>query len=355
MDRLPLAVLDHLPDPVILVDAHRNIMAVNKAALYLLDAPRVGQDLAMSIRHPEILAAVDAAMNGEAPRDLQATLPGSPPRNVAVHAESIVEDHNPEGIAAVIVIADVTAAKRSERMRADFVANASHELRSPLSAIIGFLETVSDTARDDADARERFVEIMLRESRRMTRLIDDLLSLSRVEINEHVRPTDHVDLGHVIGHVTETLGGKARDRGLRFDIDVADRLPPVIGDEEQVVQVIHNLIDNAIKYSRADTAIGLSAKPVGRVPGRKVAGVSVAVTDQGVGIPLEMIPRLTERFFRVDEARSRSLGSTGLGLAICKHIINRHRGHLAIESVEGSGSTFTVCLPSSESGSVAGT
>jgi len=349
VDNLPIAVLHHLPDPVVLIDANRSIVAANRAANDMFESLRVGQDLALSIRHPDILAAVDAAMRGDPPRDLQATLPGSPPRNIAVHTESIdpkeIKNKDHENVAAVIILADVTAAKRSERMRVDFVANASHELRSPLSAIMGFLETLAGSAKDDPEARERFVEIMLRESRRMTRLIDDLLSLSRVEINEHVRPTGSVDIGRVIRHVTEALGVKASDRDIEIETGVADDLPAVIGDEEQVMQVVHNLIDNAIKYSSAGTSIKIAVEPISRVPGRTVPGVAVSVADQGIGIPTEIVPRLTERFFRVDAARSRELGSTGLGLAICKHIINRHRGHLAIDSVEGEGSTFTVSLP----------
>ena len=346
MTNLPFAVLDHIPDSVILIDGQRGIVAANRAAEELLDHPRIGQDMAMSVRHPDILAAVDRAMQGDQPRDLEATLPGTPPRNIAVHAERLDHDPSGLGIAAVIVISDITASKRSERMRADFVANASHELRSPLSAIIGFLETLADTAKEDAEARTRFIEIMLRESRRMTRLIDDLLSLSRVEINEHVRPTGYVDIAMVIEHVSETLTGKAQDRDIAIDTMTSAQLPMVIGEEEQLMQVLHNLVDNAIKYGNPGSRIEIEAQSVSRVPGRTSPGVSIAVRDESDGIPPEVIPRLTERFFRVDEARSRQLGSTGLGLAICKHIINRHRGHLAIDSAKGQGSTFTVFLPS---------
>lgn len=349
MSDFPAVILDHLPDAILLLDRHRGIITINRAAQDLLDRPRMGQDLALSVRHPDILSAVDQVLRGEPPRDLEATLPGSPPRNISIHAESLGPDEAESNIAAVVVITDITASKRSERMRADFVANASHELRSPLSAIIGFLETLADSARDDANARQRFVEIMLRESRRMTRLIDDLLSLSRVEINEHVRPTAKVPLPLVIDHVTQTLAVKAEGRDIRLETILPSDLPDIIGEEEQVQQVLHNLVDNAIKYGNEGSRVEIEAHTVPRVPGRLSPGVAIAIRDESPGIPSDIIPRLTERFFRVDEARSRQLGSTGLGLAICKHIINRHRGHLTIESATGVGSTFTVYLPTQPS------
>jgi len=345
MTDVPLAVLDHLPDAILLLDQHRTIIAANRAATELFDSPRIGQDLALSMRHPDILSAVDQVMRGEPPRDLEATLPGSPPRNIHVHTENLGRDAPGHDAAAILVVSDITSSKRSERMRADFVANASHELRSPLSAIIGFLETLADSARDDAEARHRFIEIMLRESRRMTRLIDDLLSLSRVEINEHVRPTAKVSVGLVMDHVAQTLAVKAEARDINLEVSAPADLPEIVGDEEQVQQVLHNLVDNAIKYGDEGSRVEIEAQPVARVPGRSLPGVAISVRDQGRGIPADLIPRLTERFFRVDEARSRQLGSTGLGLAICKHIINRHRGHLTIDSVEGEGSTFTIYLP----------
>ena len=345
MTDLPIEILDHLPDAILLLDADRNIIASNRSAEELLDRPRLGQDLALSVRQPDLLAAVDQVLRGEPPRDLEATLPGNPPRNISVHTENFGEDATDQNIAAVLVITDITASRRSERMRADFVANASHELRSPLSAIIGFLETIAGWAKDDPDAQQRFVEIMIRESQRMTRLIDDLLSLSKVEINEHVRPTSKVALELVIDHVIQTLAGRAAERDIRFDTTLPPDLPEIVGEEEQVQQVLHNLVDNAIKYGNDGSRVEIEARQVSRVPGRVSPGVAIAIRDRSPGIPQDVIPRLTERFFRVDEARSRQMGSTGLGLAICKHIINRHRGHLMIESVPGEGSTFTIYLP----------
>ncbi len=348
MQHFPKAVLDHLPDPVILIGAQRQVLDMNRAAHDMLGSGQPGQDLAIALRHPDILRAVDSVIAGGEHVSVETTLPGSPPRTVAARVEGLNAEETTEGIAAVLVITDLTALKQTERMRADFVANASHELRSPLSSIIGFLETLSGPAKDDAQARERFIGIMLREARRMTGLIDDLLSLSRVEINEHVRPTDITDIAGIIENVTETLAYKAAERGMTITVDVANDIAAVRGDSEQLVQVFQNLSDNAIKYGHENSQIHIALTSVERIPGSREGGVAVAVIDQGDGIPTESLPRLTERFYRADKARSREMGSTGLGLAICKHIISRHRGHLVIESILGKGSTFTVYLPVAE-------
>ncbi|MDF2766747.1 MAG: histidine kinase, partial [Rhodospirillales bacterium] len=211
----------------------------------------------------------------------------------------------------------------------------------------GFLETLAGPAREDAAARERFLPIMLEQAQRMARLVADLLSLSRIELHEHTPPTGHVDLAAVLGGVAEGLEMKARSRGMAIRIE-AERLWPVIGDADELAQVFQNLIDNAIKYGAPGTEVRVVAGPAeavsSRAPRRFVHGVAVAVIDRGEGIAREHLPRLTERFYRVDSARSRELGGTGLGLAIVKHIVSRHRGHLEIESAPGEGSRFTVYL-----------
>jgi two-component system phosphate regulon sensor histidine kinase PhoR len=214
-------------------------------------------------------------------------------------------------------------------MRADFIANASHELRTPLSTLIGFLETLAGPAREDTEARARFLPIMLEQARRMARLVSDLLSLSRIELHEHTPPTGRVDLTAILHGVADALEIKAKNRGMAIRIE-ADRLPPVLGDADELAQVFQNLIDNAVKYGSRNSEVRVMAGP--------------AEVDRGEGIPREHLPRLTERFYRVDSARSRELGGTGLGLAIVKHIVNRHRGHLEIESAPGEGSRFTVYL-----------
>jgi two-component system phosphate regulon sensor histidine kinase PhoR len=237
-------------------------------------------------------------------------------------------------------------------MRADFVANASHELRTPLSSLLGFIETLRGPARDDPEARERFLAIMHEQATRMARLVDDLLSLSRIEMNEHVPPTGRVDVADALRRAVDTLLLKAAARGMRIEIDAPADLPPVTGEADEIAQVLQNLIDNAIKYGRPNStvrvAVGRSnrALPGGSGGGDATAGeesaIAVSVRDEGEGIARQHLPRLTERFYRVDTARSRAAGGTGLGLAIVKHIMNRHRGALEIDSELGRGSTFTV-------------
>ena len=234
-------------------------------------------------------------------------------------------------------------------MRADFVANASHEIRTPLATLMGFIETLQGSARDDPAARERFLAIMDQHSKRMARLVEDLLSLSRIEMNEHTPPTEAVPLSSMLANVHNTLAWQAEKRGVTVAIDAEDGLPPVIGDGDELTQVFLNLVDNAIKYGNAEETVTIEARQVAEVQtagwmAGKDGAVSVSITDRGAGIPREHLPRLTERFYRVDKARSRELGGTGLGLAIVKHIVNRHRGALAIDSTPGEGSTFTVYL-----------
>ena len=255
------------------------------------------------------------------------------------------DDPGPGKHWALIVLHDVTQSRRAEQTRADFVANVSHELRSPLAALIGFIETIDGPARNDPEARSRFLNIMQREADRMSRLINDLLSLSKVEINEHILPTKQVEINTVIRQVVELLGVKARDRNMSLMLCVDDLNAVVQGDPDELNQVFQNLVDNAIKYGREGTEINIVIKRVDRVPDTNRPGVAVSIEDRGDGIPPEQLPRLTERFYRVDKARSRDMGGTGLGLAIVKHIVNRHRGKLSIRSREKIGSTFTITLP----------
>jgi two-component system phosphate regulon sensor histidine kinase PhoR len=235
-------------------------------------------------------------------------------------------------------------------MRSDFVANASHELRTPLAALSGFIETLAGPARDDADARERFLETMAAEARRMTRLVNDLLSLSRIEASEHQPPGGRIDLIDCLQTVTDTLRPYAERRGVDLQLRRPARLAAIPGDRDQLIQLLTNLIDNAIKYGGEGKQVvvvseHLAAAPHGAGPMSGRPAIRVTVADQGLGIAREHLPRVTERFFRVDAARSRQLGGTGLGLAIVKHIVRRHRGHLAIESELGRGTTVTVYLP----------
>jgi two-component system, OmpR family, phosphate regulon sensor histidine kinase PhoR len=237
---------------------------------------------------------------------------------------------------------DLTPLRRVEEMRADFVANASHELRTPLAALSGFIETLQGSARDDAKARERFLPIMQEQARRMARLIDDLLSLSRIELNAHRRPDTPVDLVPIVRQVADGLQTLARDRGVTVHIDAANAMR-VPGDRDELVRVFENLVENALKYGAAGKRVDIGFSEGESPEGEQEARISVR--DYGPGIAPEHVPRLTERFYRVDVRESRAQGGTGLGLALVKHILNRHHGRLLIESMPGAGATFTIYLP----------
>jgi two-component system, OmpR family, phosphate regulon sensor histidine kinase PhoR len=336
------AVFAAIPDPQILLDAQRRVIRANPAAGEFVGVVVEASDLAALLRNPTVLAAADAVLAGGPARIVDFTL-SLPVERVMQARIARVEGVSRDGIAAIVTLHDITALKLAEQMRADFVANAGHELKTPLASLVGFIETLLGAARDDPAARERFLGIMRGEAGRMTRLVDDLLSLSRIELNEHVAPTSAVTLSLLIEQVADALELRAAERGMRLDLVLPDNLPDVQGDEDELAQVFQNLIDNAIKYGKPHSAITVSAS-AGGPPSAAAGSVRVAVTDRGDGIPSEHLPRLTERFYRVDTARSREMGGTGLGLAIVKHILNRHRGRLEISSILGSGSTFTVWL-----------
>jgi two-component system phosphate regulon sensor histidine kinase PhoR len=334
------AVLAALPDPMILLDERRRVVRANAAATEMFGADFIDRDLASALRHPAILAAADAVLRGEGERVVEFAV-GLPVERqlsarIAPLAASVAEG------AAILTLHDLTASKRSEQMRADFVANASHELRTPLATLLGFIETLRGPARDDREAQDRFLAIMHEQASRMARLIEDLLSLSRIEMNEHVPPTGRANLRHVLGSVAATLELRAKARGIHIVLDLADGLPEALGEPDELAQVFQNLFDNAIKYGHEGSAIEVSARLERR--GAAPPLIAIAVRDHGEGIRREHLPRLTERFYRVDTARSRAMGGTGLGLAIVKHIVNRHRGRLDIASELGEGSVFTVRL-----------
>jgi two-component system, OmpR family, phosphate regulon sensor histidine kinase PhoR len=340
------AIVDGLPDPLIAVDRQRRIVRTNRAARALLGTVGAERDLSMTMRHPELLAAVDSLLEIGADGNfvnadrlsVEFVLSGAPELDVLAHAQRLPRAAA-DGSLVLIVLHDTTALRRAERMRADFVANASHELKTPIAGLAGFIETLRGPARDDPGARERFLGIMAEQADRMRRLVDDLLMLSRIEQHEHARPSAEVDLGRVLKGVHDLLQLKASSRGVALEVVVADDLPRAVGDADELTIVFQNLIDNALKYTRPSTTVRVAARPLG------ADYLSVSVSDEGEGIPAVHLPRLTERFYRVDTARSRQLGGTGLGLAIVKHVVNRHRGRLDIQSAPGKGSVFTVTLP----------
>jgi len=337
-------LLERFPDPVVVVGADRHVVAANQAAREFLPADYFGRDLAMALRHPEVLELVDAAIATGTDDTREVTLPGAVARTFDLRLFTLRNEATSR-LEVVLVFRDVTSAKRSEQMRADFVANVSHELRSPLSAMIGFIETLRGPGKDDPEAHERFLAIMQGEAQRMSHLIEDLLSLSRVEVNEHIAPTSDADIVAIIESLKDSLAPRAEEHRMPIDVSIERNLPHVIGDSDQLHQVFRNLIENAISYGQDGTPIKVTAYKVERMQRIGAPGIAVSVEDHGEGIREEDIPRLTERFYRADKGRSRSMGGTGLGLAIVKHIVSRHRGALAIESTLGEGSCFTVTIP----------
>jgi len=344
------SVLEALPEPLLLLDADRRVVGSNKAAEALLGENLKERDLAGALRHPAVLPAVDAVLRGEGPRTAEFDITSPVERHLSARIAPLAPRRS-ERAAAVLLLNDLTAMKRAEQLRADFVANASHELRTPLASLVGFIETLRGPARDDKAASERFLAIMAEQAARMQRLVDDLLSLSRIEMNEHRPPTAAADLGAVVASVAAALEPRAKARGMRIELDLPDEAGLFVpGDGDELTQVFQNLIDNAIKYGAPGTSIDVQARHSSRLlpaarGGRERAAISLSIRDHGAGIAREHLPRLTERFYRVDPARSREMGGTGLGLAIVKHIVNHHRGLLEIESEPGRGSTFTVHLP----------
>ena len=339
------AVISALPDPLLLINERREVVRQNAAAKALFSDHVLRRDLAVALRQPALLAAVDALLTGGPGRSVEFDLATPVERHMIARIDPLPA-RTEDGVVLLISLHDLTAVKRAEQMRADFVANASHELRTPLSTLVGFIETLQGPAADDEDARVKFLGIMQQQASRMARLVEDLLSLSRIEMNEHLPPTTPLAVADVLRHVGQTLELKAAARGMMLEYEIADEDAQVIGDADELAQLFQNLIDNAIKYSRPETAITITLGPSRRIGN----GVAVQVRDRGEGIPRTHLPRLTERFYRVDTARSREMGGTGLGLAIVKHIVNRHRGLLEIDSEMGVGTVFTVHFRSTMGG-----
>ena len=335
-------ILDAVPDALLFVDSRSRVDGANRAARRLFGAGVVGRPLSAVVDRPVLLDGVTRAIERGVESDIEISLAQPVMRDFRAHVAPL------DGAGAVLVLHDETEVKRSEQLRVDFVANASHEIRSPLAAIVGLLETVRGPARDDADARERFLEVMAAEAARMTQLVEDLLSLSKIEMREHALPTGLVSLAAVAEEVAATLTHRAEARRMTIAIEGAGGLPPIVGDADELALMIRNLVLNSITYGREGTLVRIALRacaPPPELSWAEEGAVAVAVMDESDGIAPEHIARLTERFYRVDKGRSRKAGGTGLGLAIVKHVVSRHRGLLAIESTPGEGSTFTVYVP----------
>jgi two-component system phosphate regulon sensor histidine kinase PhoR len=341
------AIVEALPDPLLVLGPDRTALRANRAARRLFGAanPTPGQearhgDMLALLRHPLMAAAVDRAMTEGKAQTADLTLPGLATRELSAQLLPM-QPPLADGGRLVVVLTDRTAGRAVERMRVDFVANASHELRTPLASLMGFIETLRGPAADDPPAQQRFLGIMADQAERMRRLVDDLLGLSRVEATEHLPPTGEADVLAVLRAEAAAAEPLFATRRVRLQLDLPEGvLMARPADADQVAQVARNLLGNALRYATAEVRI--TARPA-QQGGRD--GVAFSVRDDGAGIAPEHIPRLTERFYRVDQGRARSVGNTGLGLAIVKHIMTRHRGLLTIESTVGEGSVFRVWLP----------
>lgn len=337
------AIVEALPDPLLVLAADRSPLRANRAARRLFGLSGEGLargDVASLLRHPAMAAALDRVLAEGTPQPVELVLPGTVTRDLSGQVLAM-QPPLADGGKLVIMLTDRTAARAVERMRVDFVTNASHELRTPLASVIGFIETLRGPARDDPAAQERFLGIMAEQSERMRRLIDDLLGLSRVETTEHQPPVGEVDLLKLLRAEAAAMEPIFAARGRRLELALPDTfLTAAPADADQLAQVARNLLDNALRH--AANEVRLTAEAVRQ--GNR-GGVAFVVVDDGQGIAREHIPRLTERFYRVDKGRGRGEGNTGLGLAIVKHILTRHRGQLTIESEVGEGSQFRVWVP----------
>jgi two-component system phosphate regulon sensor histidine kinase PhoR len=339
------AVVAGMPDPAVLLDRAGRVLHLNAAAAQLAPALRKNELAQFALRSPEIIIALREAIATSEPR--RATYLDHVPvdrwMELIVTPVPVPTLFGGADKCMLMTFHDQTPLRRVEEMRADFVANASHELRTPLAALSGFIDTLQGPAKDDAKARERFLGIMHTQATRMARLIDDLLSLSRVELSAHVRPDTLVDIVPIIRQVADGLELLARERQVVIDTDLPETPVVIAGDREELLRLFENLVENALKYGATGGKVEVSLTSA--MSGEGAPEVRVIVRDYGPGIAPEHLPRLTERFYRVDVGDSRAQGGTGLGLSLVKHIVNRHRGRLLIESVLKKGATFTACFP----------
>jgi two-component system, OmpR family, phosphate regulon sensor histidine kinase PhoR len=347
------AVVAGMPDPAVLLDRAGRVIHLNAAAAQLAPALRRNELAQFALRSPEIITALREAIATSEPRCATYLdhVPVDRWMELIITPVPVPSTFGGTERCMLMTFHDQTPLRRAEEMRADFVANASHELRTPLAALSGFIDTLQGPAKDDAGARERFLGIMHAQATRMARLIDDLLSLSRVELSAHVRPDTTIDIVPIIRQVADGLEPLARERQVAVEIDLPEGPAPIAGDREELLRLFENLIENALKYGASGGKVIVSL--LSAMSGEGTPEIRVMVRDFGPGIAPEHLPRLTERFYRVDIGDSRSQGGTGLGLSLVKHILNRHRGRLLIESLPNQGATFTACFPQPKIGATA--
>lgn len=332
-----------MPSPLIVIGRDERVVVANEKAEDLFGQGTQGRHYITVMRQPMLLDAIENVLRlGE---DATATYRVSESSKDLYFDVKVRAAVTKDAGYVVVAFEDKTELQEAGQMRRDFVANVSHELRTPLTAVLGFIETLMGSAANDADARTRFLTIMDSEAKRMNRIVGDLLSLSRVEADRRVRPRDPVNVPSVVRSVLQTLQPLAQARSVSLRLEGGDGDDFVLGDQDQLTQVFTNLIENAIKYGPDAGEVSVCITSHAEEPTMRGPAIRVDIADQGEGIASHHIPRLTERFYRVDTHRSREMGGTGLGLAIVKHILNRHRGRLRVESHSGNGSCFSVILP----------
>lgn len=343
MEKTIATLLEGIPLPAVLIGRGERILGANSQARRLLGQEIVGRHFITALRQPAVLDAVEACLRDGTQRKTRfLTREGTRDATYVVTCSRVETE---TGNGALVCFEDTTHLEQAGQMRRDFVANVSHELRTPLTSLMGFIETLRGPARNDAAAIDRFLDIMHGESSRMERLVKDLLSLSRVEDQERIRPTQSVNLSDLLRSVCHAMKPQADERALDIVLALPDAPLVVPGDSDQLIQVFSNLVENAFKYGGDDNVVTITAWRDEHAPSVRGPAVTISVRDKGPGIEERHIPRLTERFYRVDSHRSRQMGGTGLGLAIVKHIVNRHRGRLRVSSKLGEGSEFCVTLP----------
>jgi len=336
------SLISGLPGPAIVLDRDGRVIAFNAAASVIAPSLRRGEPALITLRMPELVEAIRRAGATDTPQHVEFFERVPVDRWFEAFVVPVKLAGNDSDI-LFMTFNDLSPLRRVEEMRADFIANASHELRTPLAALLGFIETLQGPAKGDPAAREKFLAIMQGQATRMARLIDDLLSLSRIELNAHLKPNTPVELAPIVRQVADGLQTLARDRGVEIKVSTPPEPLVVPGDRDELIRALENLVENALKYGAAGKRVDVTLSR-----GMTRAGMPealIAVRDYGPGIAPEHLPRLTERFYRVDVADSRAQGGTGLGLALVKHILNRHGGRVTVESTRGSGATFTLHLP----------
>lgn len=337
------SILSAIPYPAMILNQDMVIVHTNKSTINLFETDLEGLHIVRVLRQPEVLNCIQNALEAGQMQIERLVLNLIRPRTYQITA-ALFESSDHKNDLILFTLLDVSAEIDAENARSTFVANVSHELRSPLTSLLGVVETLQGPARNDENAQDRFLSLMHDETQRMSRLVGDLLSLAKLESKEHVKPSDLVSVENIIKRVKNSLEASDTTRGGRITIESIENLPKVHGDRDELTEVFQNLLENALKYSSPETPIDVTINHKDATDTLKDGHVIVTITDQGDGIAAEHLPRLTERFYRVDKGRSREMGGTGLGLAITKHILNRHRGKLNIESEPGQGTSVTITL-----------